>query len=77
LSTPLLYSDLFVLPNELWRQTQASLESWAKSNGQLLSALLLLMMVMMSSQVHLPELKKGVFRDYRFVGELRSLPLGL
>jgi len=76
LSTPLLYWDLFVLPNELWRQTQASLESWAKSNGQLLSALLL-MMVMMSSQVHLPELKKGVFRDYRFVGELRSLPLGL
>jgi hypothetical protein len=72
----MLYSDLFVLPNELWRRRQASLESRAKNNAQLRGALFLLLVVL-SSQVHLPELKKGVFRDYRFVGELRSLPLGL
>jgi hypothetical protein len=59
-----------VLPNELWRQPQASPESKAKNNGRSWGAL--------SSEAYLlSELRKGVFPDYQFVGELKSLLLEL
>ncbi|PYJ63123.1 MAG: hypothetical protein DME20_03135 [Verrucomicrobia bacterium] len=61
------------MPNALWRQPQASLESRAKSNGRPQGV-----GVLSSSQVHLlAELRKGVFPDYQFVGELKSLLLEL
>jgi hypothetical protein len=59
------------LPNELWRQPKASPESKAKNNGQPPGA-------SSSSEAHvLPELRKGVFPEYQFVGELKSLLLEL
>jgi hypothetical protein len=56
---------LFVLPNELWQLPKALLASRAKSSGHDWELLV--------SQALLPELRKGVFPGYRFVGELRSL----
>jgi hypothetical protein len=59
------------LPNELWRQPQASPESQAKNNGHPPGA-------SSSSEAHvLQELRKGVFPEYQFVGELKSLLLEL
>jgi hypothetical protein len=60
------------LPNELWRQPQASPELKAKNNGHPPGA------SSSSSEAHvLPELRKGVFPEYQFVGELKSLLLEL
>jgi hypothetical protein len=53
------------LPNELGRLPKASLASRAKSSGHPWELLAL--------EEHLPEVRKDVFPDYRFVGELRSL----
>ena len=48
LSAPLwsASSSLFALPNELLRQPQASLELWAKSNGELRAALLSVLLLL-------------------------------
>jgi hypothetical protein len=61
------------LPNELWRQPQASPELKAQNNGRPPGA-----SSSSSSEAHvLPELRKGVFPEYQFVGELKSLLLEL
>jgi len=55
----------FFLPNELSQLPQASLASRAKSSGHPRELL--------ASEGRLPKVRKDVFPDYRFVGELRSL----
>ena len=60
-----MLSQSFVLPNELWQLPRALLASQAKSSGHAWEPF--------ASQGRLPELRKGVFPDHRFVGELRSL----
>jgi hypothetical protein len=56
----------FVLPNEPLQLPSASLASRAKNSGHLRELL--------ASTVRLQELRKGVFPDYRFVGELKVPP---
>jgi hypothetical protein len=66
--------DPLVLPNELWRQPKASPESKAQNNGHPPGA----SSSSSSSEAHvLPELRKGGFPEYQFVGELKSLLLEL
>jgi hypothetical protein len=69
-----LEPDPLVLPNELWRQPQASPELKAKNNGPWERA----SSSSSSSEAHfLSELWKGVFPGYQFVCELKSLLLEL
>ncbi|PYJ70729.1 MAG: hypothetical protein DME76_04525 [Verrucomicrobia bacterium] len=60
----------FSLPNELWQLPQASLVWRVKSSGQGRWRLL-------AFEAHFATMTKGVVADYRFVGELRSLPVDL
>jgi len=74
------------LPNALWRQPQASLESRAKSNGgpqgavlppRVLSRAVLSRGALSWETQLLQGLRKDVFPGYQFVGELKSLLLEL
>ncbi|PYI60246.1 MAG: hypothetical protein DME31_00270 [Verrucomicrobia bacterium] len=58
----------FFLPNELSQLPRALLALRAKSSGHPWQLL--------ASQARLPEVRKDVFPDFRFVGELKSLLVG-
>jgi hypothetical protein len=70
------------LPTELGRPPKASLLWQARRNvrarwERLAFAVRLAFEVYLAFEVHLAKERKGVVADYRFAGELRSLPVDL